>query len=240
MKFHHYLIVILLSSLISFAAYVLLDEGYVQAPEMLRKAAAVPDLSGKTPELAALIAASGKFELNVAGQEFTSAAEKGHIFRQSPAPGFLLKSGKTIDAWVSGGAFSIAVPDLKGLSAGEAKSILQKSSLIAGKSQTESSSEIEADRVIRTIPGAGAWCERGAEITLVLSAGAELTTVPNLRGKSLAAARSILTARKLTMGFVKRETDINNHFDVILRQHPNSGSRVKQGTAVTVVLNVED
>jgi len=240
MKFHNYLIVILISSLISFASYVLLDEGYVRAPEMLRKSAPVPNLSGQSPELAGLIVASGKFRLNVAGQEFTSVGEKGKIFRQSPAPGFLLKSGRTIDAWVSAGAFSIAVPDLKALSSGEAKDALRKVSLNFGTPQKESSGDIAENKVIRTIPGAGAWCERGAEVTLVLSSGAELTTVPNLKGKTLAATRNILKAKNLTLGMVKKETNINQRFDIILRQYPNPGTRVKEGTAVTVVLNVED
>ncbi|MDO9513778.1 MAG: PASTA domain-containing protein [Elusimicrobiota bacterium] len=239
MKFHHYLVVIILSCLISCASYILLSEGYVSTPDIFRKASPVPDLSGKSPEFAGLFAASKNFKLNVAGQEFTASGEKGSIFRQSPAPGFLLKSGNTIDAWISGGSFSIAVPDLKGLTLAEAKDALQKSSLNSGESQKESSTDIAENKVIKTIPGAGAWCERGAEIILVLSSGAELTTVPNLKGKTLDAAKSILKAKKLTLGMVKRETNIDQRFDIILRQYPNPGQRVKQGTAITVVLNSE-
>ncbi|MBA3051724.1 PASTA domain-containing protein, partial [bacterium] len=63
--------------------------------------------------------------------------------------------------------------------------------------------------------------------------------VPNLKGKTLDATKSILKAKKLTLGMVKRETDIDQRFDIILRQYPNPGQRVKQGTAITVVLNSE-
>ncbi|MEA2082560.1 MAG: PASTA domain-containing protein [Elusimicrobiota bacterium] len=240
MKFYHYIIVIILSTLISFASYVLISEEYVPVPEVFRKASPVPDLSGKSPEFAELFLASKNFKLNVAGQEFTTAGKKGMIFRQSPAAGFLLKSGKTIDTWISGGSFSMAVPDVKGLSVAEAKETLQDCSLSSSATQKETSNDIAENKIIRTIPAAGAWCERGTGIVLVVSAGAKLTTVPNLRGKTLSRVKTILKSKRLILGMVKKETNIDHRFDIILRQYPRAGRKVKQGTSITVVLNAED
>jgi len=239
MKFYHYLIVCVISSLISFASYVLISEKYVPVPDVFRKASPVPDISGKSPEFAELFLASKNFKLNVAGQEFTAAGKKGMIFRQSPATGFLLKSGKTIDAWVSGGSFSMAVPDVKGLTVAEAKEALRGCSLSAVASKKESSNNIAENKVVRTIPEAGAWCERNTEIILVVSAGAKLTKVPNLRGKTLSRVKTILKSKGLILGMVKKETDIDRRFDIILRQYPRPGKKVKQGTSITVVLNAE-
>ncbi|MBA3065350.1 PASTA domain-containing protein [bacterium] len=239
MKFYHYLIVIIISALISFASYVLISEKYLTVPEICRKASPVPDISGKSPEFAELFLASKNFKLNIAGQEFTAAGKKGMIFRQSPAAGSLLKSGKNIDAWVSGGAFSMAVPDVRGLSVGDAAEALSVCSLKPGSEQKENSNEIEEGKVIRTIPAASAWCERGAAIILVVSSGAEMTTVPNLKNKTLSQTNLILKSKNLVLGMVKKETNIDQRFDVILRQYPNPGAKVKQGTSITVVLNAE-
>ncbi len=239
MKFYHYLVVIIISALISFASYILMSEKYVTIPEVFRKASPVPDISEKSPEFAELLLASKNFKLNVAGQEFTTAGEKGMIFRQSPAVGSLLKSGKKIDAWISGGSFSMAVPDLKGLTVSEAEEALRGCSLESAATRKESSNEIAENKVIRSIPAAGAWCERGTEIILVLSSGAKMTTVPNFKGKTLSRTKLIIKSKGLVLGMVKKETNIDRPFDIILRQYPRAGKKVKQGTSITVVLNAE-
>ncbi|HET8957285.1 MAG TPA: Stk1 family PASTA domain-containing Ser/Thr kinase [Microcella sp.] len=96
--------------------------------------------------------------------------------------------------WFSAGpGGTITVPEVAGVSEAEARATLTDSGLIVLEPSTlEYSLDVEAGRVIRTDPAAGTALPRDAEITLIVSQGAEPTTLPDVRGAPEADARAAL------------------------------------------------
>ena len=239
MKYYHYLIVVFLSFIISLIVGVFIREGYFASPEFIRKKVEVPDLVGKTDDFGALLLKSCMLKINVAGEEYTDETEKGRVFRQSPAPGSFEKSGRTVDVWVSKGPLGIVVPEMKGLPQEEASAVLEKNFLVLSATEEEASGEIDAGRVIFSKPAAGTAVLRNSGVILVISSGKKMTVVPKVTGKTLSQAQSIISKNSLQLGVIKKETNTDRPFDVILRQHPPAGKKVQQGSSITVVINAE-
>ena len=83
-----------------------------------------PDLSGLTA--AAAIAGLGRADLVAVGHH--SANKKtpaGQVYRQQPGAGATVARGDTVEYWVSTGPPHVKVPDVVGLSSGDATSALQ-------------------------------------------------------------------------------------------------------------------
>ncbi|MFH1958510.1 MAG: PASTA domain-containing protein [bacterium] len=239
MKFYHYIIVILICVFISLVSSIFVKEGYVPVPGFMKKSVSVPGIAGKEREISALILGNSGLKLNLAGNEFSEKVSEGLIARQYPRQGVRIKSGATVEAWVSRGAAEITVPDLKGLTPEDASKILQESSLALAGTSSENSAEDPKGGVIRSVPPAGTPVRRNSAVSLVISSGEKLVVVPRVIGKAISQAQEILAKKGLILGTVKKETDIDRPFDVILRQYPNPGKKVRKGFSVTVVLNAE-
>jgi len=239
MKFYHYIIVILICVLISFLSSFLVEENYVRAPGFMKKSVSVPGIIGKDREISELILGNSGLKLNFAGNEFSEEVGSGRIARQYPPPGVKIKSGAIVEAWISKGAAEITVPDVKGMTPEKASKILLESSLAGAGTSAESSAEVPKGKVIRTVPPAGTQVRRNSVVALVVSSGKKLVVVPRVTGKKIYQAQKILARKGLILGTVKKETDIDRAFDVILRQYPKPGKKVQKGFSVTVVLNAE-
>ena len=207
--------------------------------ELVERGTGEEPLTGKTGDFGGLILESRGLKINVAGEEYTDEADKGRIFRQSPAAGKSEKSGRTVDVWVSKGLMEVSVPDIKGLSQKEASDLLQKNNLVLSATEEEESAEVEKGKVIYSRPPAGTALLRNSAVVVILSSGKKMTTVPRVTGKTLSRAKRMLKAKLLVVGTVKKETNIDRAFDIILRQYPPAGRKVPEGTSVTVVVNAE-
>ena len=64
--------------------------------------------------------------------------------------------------------------------------------------------------------------------------------VPSIVGKTIPQAQKILSRKGLLLGTVKKTTDIERSFDIILKQYPPARKKVPTKTAVTIILNVEE
>ncbi|MFH1352703.1 MAG: PASTA domain-containing protein [bacterium] len=239
MKFYHYIIVILICVFISLASGIFVKEGYVPVPGFMKKSVSVPGIVGKEREISALILGNSGLKLNLAGNEFSEKVSEGLLARQYPGQGVRIKSGATVEAWVSRGAAEMIVPDLKGLTPEDASKILQESFLALAGTSSESSADDPKGGVIRSAPPAGTPVRRNSAVSLVISSGEKLVVVPRVIGKAISQAQGILAKKGLILGTVKKETDIDRPFDVILRQYPQPGKEVRKGFSVTVVLNAE-
>jgi beta-lactam-binding protein with PASTA domain len=88
-----------------------------------------PDLTG----LAASVARGRLQAESLNGKSRRAASEtapKGQIFRQEPAAGATVKRGDTVTFWVSGGPPRVYVPDVVGLSQGDAQAVLEDAGFV--------------------------------------------------------------------------------------------------------------
>jgi serine/threonine-protein kinase len=131
---------------------------------------------------------------------------------------------------VSDGPAPVAVPDVTGRGYDEAAAALSDVRLGATRAE-EFSDSVETGKVIRTDPAAGQQAPRDSEVTVVVSKGPELITVPSLRGQSVEQASSQLRS----IGLVPDVEDYEPGGRV-RAQDPDPGTQVKRGEKVTLFL----
>lgn len=132
----------------------------------------VPDVTGKTSD-AAMATLEDK-NLTVSREfEFSNDVPAGQVIRQDPKSGSTVKEGTKVTIYVSQGSESVKVPDVRGKSEADAKAALSE---FAVTTTTEHSDSVASGNVISQSIDAGQYADKGAAITIVISAGPEKVT----------------------------------------------------------------
>ncbi|WP_132992655.1 Stk1 family PASTA domain-containing Ser/Thr kinase [Gordonia zhaorongruii] len=130
---------------------------------------------------------------------------------------------------------SIPVPKVAGLTAEAATANLEQAGFQV-KEQRESSLDIASGLATRTAPGDDVPTPEGSEVTLYISSGPQRSPVPDVRGKSVQEARSLLKRR----GFEKFKTEqvesSTQMIDKVVRTAPQNDTT--SSVTSTVVLYV--
>ena len=123
-----------------------------------------PDLDGLKPS-----AAAKRLEKHALGgvshRSATTNVPAGQVYRQEPAAGETVRRGDVVEYWVSTGLPRIDVPDVVGLSAGDAVSVLEEHGLVASIDYVIGLGEIPGD-VISQDPVGGARMRKGDEVII--------------------------------------------------------------------------
>ena len=130
---------------------------------------------------------------------------------------------------------SRVVPDLIDVASDRAQSDLAELDLEA-KLVLEPSSEIAEGNVIRTDPQAGVAVDKGDLVTVYVSTGQEMVTVPAVEGMSLDAARKALTDAGLELGTVNQKNDTSLAADTVISSSQTADAQVPPGTTVNLVV----
>ena len=123
-----------------------------------------PDLGG----LAADVARQRLEAESLNGKSRRAASDwapKGQIFKQKPAAGATVSRGDTVTFWVSSGPPSMAVPDVVGLSQGDAAAILEDAGFTVNTDLVLGFGEIPGD-VVAQDPVAGTRARAGDEVVI--------------------------------------------------------------------------
>jgi serine/threonine-protein kinase len=196
----------------------------------------VPNLIGATQGSAEQRLKPLHLHLWVTGSVYDSRAQAGTIITQVPARGRLTEGG-SIAVTLSRGPQPVAVPNLQGLTVGEATALLHRIGLQATVSHT-SSVTAPAGTVINSTPNQGALLP-GRAVTLIVSTGKPIVTVPALSGPSgvsFAAARAALNALGLSAVEQDQYSDSVARGGVI-GTNPAGGTPITVGSPVTVVVS---
>jgi serine/threonine-protein kinase len=165
---------------------------------------AVPDLVGMTVDVATVRLKTHQLELGGVIQRFDIAPE-GTVIEQDPANG-RLPWGSKVALVVSKGPQSIALPDVTGMTVGEAKKTLIEAGFKVTVTDVFSDKFAEG-KVVGTIPSGGAQAPEGSTIEIQRSMGREFKelVMPDVRNMSLDAARTQL----LNMGLRVTVQEVN-------------------------------
>lgn len=191
------------------------------------KQVAVPEFLGLNLEQAQeLLESTGLTAGEV--ESFYSLAAAGQVLAFSQPTGTSLEEGTVVDLQVSLGP----LPDLVGNEFSQASQTLEALGLSVSSLEVFSN-DVAAGRVISIDPASDPLPQSGA-VTLTVSKGPELITMPNVVGETVAAAKNALEA----LGFsVLVDTDqLSSRFGVVkvARQNPAASSRVRVGAQVTI------
>ena len=192
----------------------------------------VPKLPGLTVAEAEIALAANNLELGTVSQQYHDKVKNGDIISSTPAAGASVKPETAVALVVSQGPAPVPVPDLAQQQWHSAKATLEDLGLKPDKSE-KFDDTVPEDHVISTNPKAGSTAHRGDEITVVVSKGPPLVTVPNVIGMSEEQATSALRSAGFTV-------DVNKPFGTTLfgvrAQSPRSGEKAPQGSTVSITV----
>jgi eukaryotic-like serine/threonine-protein kinase len=187
----------------------------------------VPNVVGQPA--AAARAALERARLTVAADAaaFSDSVPEGRVIEVRPGEGTVVKPDTSVTLVVSRGRQPVKVPALEGRTEADAKAALDEVGLKA-KVEQAFSEDVPKGRVISQSVAAGTSTFRGETVTLTVSKGPELVTVPSVLGKTREEAAAILRAANLKGEFFGPGGGRRRVFE----QTPDAGERVRPGTTV--------
>ena len=194
----------------------------------------VPELLGKTEEEARLLCEEQGLVLFVASRE-KSEFEEGIVCRQSTQTGTVLVEGAKVSVVVSEGlkGQEIEIPELRNKSESAAKKALIEAGFLEQNIEVveREDDDVDAGRVIATLPGGGSKATSDAEIQIILSKGAGQIMVPRLMGKTEEDAKKALEEAGLTGKPTEEFSDLYEEGQVF-EQSVEAGERVDKSTVI--------
>ena len=168
---------------------------------------------------------------------FDPEVEAGEVIAQNPEAGEEAPLSATITLQISQGAEERAVPEgLAGRTAAEAEGILVQQGFEVAQA-LENSTSVPQGTVIRTNPGAGTVLEVGETVTLIVSAGPEQVTVPNVVEKTEETARQELDLAGFQIQVTEQALPPGSPDDGrVLAQSPSGGQRADVGSTVSITV----
>lgn len=171
--------------------------------------------------------------------EEESEEESGKVIKMSPEAGTALEKGNLVEIRVSAGTQKTKVPNIRGESLKDAEQILEENGLKLGNTTEEYSDTVDKGEIISQDISAGDEVAKGTLVGVVVSKGSkdeELVRVPYLENKSIEEAKNILYSSGLHWSIVyTSDTSFLNNF--VKEQTTPSGTSVKKGTTITLVVN---
>jgi eukaryotic-like serine/threonine-protein kinase len=168
---------------------------------------------------------------------------KGTVLEQDPPAGkadqdcdFLKLSctKPTVTLTVNGGPGKAKVPEVSGLDQATAEATLRKAHFAVGVERA-SSETVPEGQVISSDPPAAIFARQGSEVTLSVSRGPRTVEVPLLVGETQSVATTEIRGAGLDPAVVKRQDTAPK--GQVLQQAPDAGTRVEQGSTVTIVVS---
>lgn len=201
------------------------------------KTVEVPDIKGKTVAAATTTLDKLGLVLEVEKEVYSADVEAGLIITQNPENGKELNSGKTIKVTVSKGVKTGNIPSVIGMSESEAVKAIEAANFVVGEIKREYNSSYKADIVFQMNPNGSTTANEGTKVTIYVSKGEDLGTVPSVVGQALADAKSTITNAGLTVGDITYEANGDYDKGIVISQTPNDGSQVSKNSEVSIVVS---
>ena len=153
---------------------------------------------------------------------------------------FVGASYLSFSSFIRGG--ETTVPNLVGLEPDEASTLLSEMQLeldIEGR-EPRYDEQVPAGRIAIQDPRPGSAVKEGSRVSAVLSLGAELVTVPDLRGQAVQAAQVTLAAVGLTLGRTVQIYSADARSGMVAEQSPPAGSEVGRSSAIELYVNADN
>ena len=200
----------------------------------------VPNVVGMTEEEAFQTLEDADFNPSIADTSFGVSLPPGRIFLQKPESGKLVKEGRTIYLFISGGEQVISVPLLKGKSVRDARLSLERIGLKLGSIEELASTQPK-DMVFDQQFAEGTSLRKGQSVGISVSIGkgAGEIEVPDLIGKSLTEAERIISDSTLTVGKINYQISSTLLPNTVLDQYPAPGNKLNSGNTVDLFITKE-
>jgi eukaryotic-like serine/threonine-protein kinase len=136
-----------------------------------------------------------------------------------------------------GGATTVDVPDLAGLTHAQVVQQLTDQNLTLGTEQTQPSDTVAAGLVISQDPAANDRVAKGTTVSVTYSSGTQPVQVPTLVGLPQAQAVDALNTAGLTLGTITLRDSVDQTAGTVIDSNPKEGTQVAKGTVVSLVVS---
>ena len=190
---------------------------------MDRRPSRYPTVNGQSPSDAQATLEHAGFAVNVKHQ-YDDSVPAGGVIGTDPAAGAKAPRDSTLQLLVSDGPAPVAVPDVSKAASFDAAAATLTGLGFTVTRADDFNATIAAGGIIGTDPPAGTAAPRGSAVTVHVSKGPEMVTVPNLVGQTLESATATLQGA----GFV---VDTQSYLPgrVVRAQDPAGGQLGEQG-----------
>lgn len=196
---------------------------------------AVPDLRGLAEEDARQELERHELEIDTGSALVHPEVPAGAVLTQSPLPGQEVAPGSVVRVNLSAGHERRAIPDVRMLTARQARQFLTRSGFRV-VTDTIAHSQREGS-VVEVRPDVGTLVELPAEIRLVISSGPPKVAVPDLVDLPLPEAGEALEALGLSLGSIGYDPFSWEPLGGIVSQQPAAGDSIVAGSAVDVTVS---
>lgn len=167
-------------------------------------------------------------------EQASREVDPGNVITSDPLAGEDVECRSAVTLFVSKGPNLITLPDVIGAQQADAEAELENLGLIVNVDPRDD--DEPEGTVIGEDPRPGSELLRGDRVTIIVSTGAGSVIVPSVAGQSEEAAIDVLQGRGLSVEVLDEETDDEGDDGRVLDQAPSSGTRVRQGDTVTIVV----
>ncbi len=200
----------------------------------------VPALAGLTDQEAMALASDQGLALRVRPEDnaYDDRVPPGHVLRQRPSSGSLVKRGSLVEIVLSRGPQRVAVPDVVGQAAQAAQLALAAAGLPPGQTLSVYGSGQAAGLVAMQNPPAGSLVDRSAPIDLYLTIEdlGETYVMPDLVYRGYDEVKKFFEPRGFKLGNVKFEPYEGIADGTVLRQFPLPGHPLHRRDAIALVV----
>ena len=204
------------------------------------KEVVVPDVKGMSYSEAKEVLEEKGLKIEKADEPIASQKiEKGKIVSQTPSKNSKVKKGRTVRVILSAGNAELKVPDLKGLSYNEAKTLLSEMGLQISKGDEVDSDSISEGLIASQYPAAKTKVDQGDIITVNISRGKKDAVIPKLVGTKFTSENDIseiLSKYGYKLGKVSYEESYETP-GTIIKQSPDAGTTAEKKTTVDIVIS---
>ncbi len=192
----------------------------------------VPALTGSTPDEAGASLEELKLELGRETEKFHDTVPKGKVVSSDPDTGTVVKPGTVVNVVVSKGREPVTLTDFTGKKASSARKALSREGL-GVKVEEKFSDDVDEGLVMAQNPKSGTLY-KGDEVSLVVSKGPELVSVPDVRRQGLDEAKKRLEA----LGFkvATKKSSLYLGLQYVAGSDPGAGKKAPKGSTITLSL----
>ena len=204
------------------------------------KEVTVPDVKGMSYSEAKEVLEAKGLKIEKADEPIASQKiEKGKIVSQTPSKNSKVKKGRTVRVILSAGNTELKVPDLKGLSYKEAKTLLSEMGLQISKGDEVDSDSVTEGLIASQYPSAKTKVDKGDIITVNISKGKKDAVVPKLVGTTF-TSESDVSATLSKYGYKLGKVSYEESYETpgtIIKQSPDAGTTAEKNTTVDIVIS---
>ena len=210
--------------LFAFPAQVLPDDGIL------------PNVVGKTYEDAAAILQKAGFSAQQGESRYHRTIPANIVLQEDPPAGSRQKRGINVVLALSAGQKTAEVPVTTNMSQQQARIAIENTGLTMGN-VTEQLADQPRGLVIATSPPAGTQVQLPGSVDIVISKGPATVVMPDLFGRSVGEARSMVEQIGLRIAGVSRDTSSLQPENTVIRQIPAAGQNISAGGPVSLTVS---